>query len=105
VSRAGSRGIAVASQTGQLSHFRVVTPIWDANTGKPVGEPLHHEGRVNAASFSADGARIVTGGSLSPDGKEWRSPKQRKFLFQGDALVLSMARRKWPIFGNWSRWW
>jgi hypothetical protein len=24
---------------------------------------------------------IVTGGALSPDGKEWRSPKQRKFLF------------------------
>jgi hypothetical protein len=24
---------------------------------------------------------IVTGGALSPDGKQWRSPKQRKFLF------------------------
>src|SRR5712671_1537075 len=24
---------------------------------------------------------IVTGGALSPDGKEWCSPKQRKFLF------------------------
>jgi hypothetical protein len=23
---------------------------------------------------------IVTGGALSPDGKQWRSPKQRKFL-------------------------
>jgi hypothetical protein len=29
---------------------------------------------------------IVTGGALSPDGKEWRSPKQRKFLFPVRAL-------------------
>jgi hypothetical protein len=30
---------------------------------------------------------IVTGGALSPDGKEWRSPKQRKFLFPVGALA------------------
>src|SRR6202790_1350316 len=30
---------------------------------------------------------IVTGGALSPDGKEWRSPKQRKFLFPVRALA------------------
>jgi hypothetical protein len=29
---------------------------------------------------------IVTGGALSPDGKQWRSPKQRKFLFPLRAL-------------------
>ena len=29
---------------------------------------------------------IVTGGALSPDGKRWRSPKQRKFLFPVQAL-------------------
>jgi WD40 repeat protein len=34
--------------------------IWDANTGKTVGEPLRHQDSVNGASFSADGARIVT---------------------------------------------
>jgi Putative transposase/Transposase zinc-binding domain len=30
---------------------------------------------------------IVTGGALSPDGKEWRSPKQRKFLFPVRAVA------------------
>src|SRR6201987_997030 len=30
---------------------------------------------------------IVTGGALSPDAKEWRSPKQRKFLFPVQALA------------------
>ena len=34
--------------------------IWDVKTGQPVGKPLRHEARVNAASFSPDGARIVT---------------------------------------------
>jgi Putative transposase len=29
---------------------------------------------------------IVTGGALSPEGKEWRCPKQRKFLFPVRAL-------------------
>src|SRR5438046_2999647 len=35
--------------------------VWDAESGKPVGEPMHHQGRVTAASFSPDGRRIVTG--------------------------------------------
>ena len=34
--------------------------VWDAESGKPVGEPMRHEGSVNAASFSPDGRRIVT---------------------------------------------
>jgi hypothetical protein len=34
--------------------------VWDAESGEPVGQPLRHEGGVNAASFSADGRRIVT---------------------------------------------
>jgi hypothetical protein len=34
--------------------------VWDAESGKPVGEPMRHEDAVNAASFSPDGRRIVT---------------------------------------------
>ena len=34
--------------------------VWDADSGKPVGEPMRHGGRVVAASFSPDGRRIVT---------------------------------------------
>ena len=36
---------------------------------------------------------IVTGGALSPGGKEWRCPKQRKFLFPVRALA-SLFRGK-----------
>ena len=35
--------------------------IWDAATGKPIGEPLRgHRGPLNSAAFSPDGRRIVT---------------------------------------------
>jgi hypothetical protein len=36
--------------------------LWDAETGKPVGEPLRgHTSWVNSVSFSPDSTRIVTG--------------------------------------------
>src|SRR5262245_60123248 len=43
---------------------------------------------------------IVTGGALSPDGKQWRSPKQRKFLFPVQA-VAALFRGKF-LTGNYT---
>ena len=34
--------------------------LWEADTGKPVGEPMNHQGAVNSAQFSPDGRRVVT---------------------------------------------
>jgi WD40 repeat protein len=34
--------------------------VWDAETGKEIGEPIRHEGQVYAAHFSPDGQRVVT---------------------------------------------
>jgi hypothetical protein len=34
--------------------------VWDAQTGKPLTEPLRHEGEVNSAQFSPDGQAVVT---------------------------------------------
>ena len=34
--------------------------VWDAATGKPLGEPMRHEGGVDSAAFSPDGTRVVT---------------------------------------------
>ncbi|MDQ0290552.1 nSTAND1 domain-containing NTPase [Oligosphaera ethanolica] len=34
--------------------------VWDAASGKPIGEPLRHEDDVYNASFSPDGTRVVT---------------------------------------------
>jgi dipeptidyl aminopeptidase/acylaminoacyl peptidase len=34
--------------------------LWDAASGKPIGEPMKHEDVVNSAQFSPDGLRVVT---------------------------------------------
>jgi WD40 repeat protein len=34
--------------------------VWDAQTGKPLTEPLRHEEGVTSALFSPDGLRVVT---------------------------------------------
>ena len=34
--------------------------LWDAASGKPIGEPMKHESSVNSAQFSPDGQRVVT---------------------------------------------
>ena len=34
--------------------------VWEAASGRPVGEPLRHDGGVSAASFSPDGRWVVT---------------------------------------------
>ena len=34
--------------------------LWDATNGKPIGQPMKHEGMVNSARFSPNGQRTVT---------------------------------------------
>src|SRR5262249_44118614 len=61
--RHGARVLAQFSPDGQ----RVVTAswdktarLWDATSGKPIGEPMKHEAWVNSAQFSPDGQRVLT---------------------------------------------
>jgi tetratricopeptide (TPR) repeat protein len=35
--------------------------MWDARTGQPLGQPLQHQGPVEAAAFSPDGRAVLTG--------------------------------------------
>jgi WD40 repeat protein len=35
--------------------------LWDAATGEPVGQPLHHDKAVTSVAFSPDGTRIASG--------------------------------------------
>jgi WD40 repeat protein len=34
--------------------------VWDAQTGKPISEPMIHQNDVNSAQFSPDGTRVAT---------------------------------------------
>ena len=47
----GQRVVTASDETARL---------WDAASGKPIGEPMKHKYTVNSAQFSPDGQRVVT---------------------------------------------
>ncbi len=55
-------GIAVFSPDGQrvLTASEGTAQLWDAATGKSLGEPMKHGKDILTAVFSADGQRVVT---------------------------------------------
>jgi WD40 repeat protein len=42
------------------SFFGKTAQLWNLETNKPIGTPLHHQGNVTSATFSADGKFLVT---------------------------------------------
>ena len=57
----------VTSASFSLYGTRIITAsedgtaqLWDAKTGRSIGEPMMHKGAVISASFNRDGTRIVT---------------------------------------------
>jgi len=47
--------------------------LWVAATGKPLVDPLRHDGAVVAVAFSPDGSRVLTG-SADKAARLWRVP-------------------------------
>ena len=40
--------------------YDFTTRLWDATTGRPLGEPMRHGNRVEAVAFSPDGTKVAT---------------------------------------------
>ncbi len=55
----GQRMLTVSVGPDQSSTAR----LWDASSGKPIGEPMRHEDISNSSQFSPDGERVPTGSS------------------------------------------
>src|SRR5579871_5667635 len=55
--------------TGSGDH---TAQVWDASTGKRVGEPLRHQGQVQSVTYSPDGRTLVTG-SADKTARVWET--------------------------------
>jgi WD40 repeat protein len=68
--------------------------LWDIATGNAVGEPLKHEGPVEAVAFSPDGKMMATGGTDRLLRRWWvetRQPAGYPQLLPGDVCSLAFS--------------
>ena len=61
-----SVAIAPGSRRVVSSGYDNTVRIWDVETGQEIRRLVGHKGLVHGVAFSADGRRVVTGGSDAP---------------------------------------
>jgi hypothetical protein len=62
--------------------------VWDAASGKPIGEPMKHEDDVTSAQFSPDGQRVVTA-SFDKTARLWDTAIMTDKDTREDILLLA----------------
>jgi len=81
--------------------------LWDANTGKPIGQPLHgHKDDISSVAFSPDGKMLVSGSedttiqiwdvtTGNPIGQSLRGHKEKVWAvaFSRDGKLIASASR------------
>ena len=66
------KGALLATGTGiDLAGTPACVQLWDPDTGRPIGQPLRHEGRVVSMAFSPDARFLATVATPSYRGKLW----------------------------------
>jgi len=67
--------------------------LWDAASGKPLGEPMKHEDVINSAQFSPDGQRIVTA-SWDKTARLWNAASGHALTEANVRASLGAARER-----------
>ncbi|HYT92139.1 MAG TPA: protein kinase, partial [Gemmataceae bacterium] len=84
--------------------------LWDARTGRQLGEPLEHGGPMGQVFFSPDGQRLLSGGSGNGPWRLW-DPRTRQpvgaplkesdgsqyALFSGESKFVLTVNRDGPV--------
>jgi WD40 repeat protein len=77
-------------QTVLTGSYDKTARLWDAKTGKPLHQPLQHQGWVHAVAFSPDGQTVLTASQDmtarlwdTKTGKPLHQPLQHQAAFLG----------------------
>jgi WD40 repeat protein len=77
-----SQGVRVVAfgpdgRTVLTGSFDGTARVWDATTGKPLGEPMVHQGLVRRVGYASGGKTVVTA-SFDHTARLWKTPEPGK---------------------------
>ncbi len=91
--KAGVSAVACSpdGRTVATASWDHTTRLWDAATGKPIGEPVKHDGWVTGLAFSPDGKSLLTVGGFAVEVWDVVAGKRLAVLNHGTVQVTGAA--------------